>query len=214
MCRFSFSHSSLRPNPPGNFGPRPGRRRRRVGGPPRGGCATPRASAPGRAPWGWTLHPAVVARLTRARRPRGAARGRRWHPWGQGAAGVREPVALCPGSHHCGGPPASCRQPQLTLPPPHGRGAAPGWRPWTPARAAGWPAPGWARTEVRSSRGPPGPPPHGRSPAGAAEGRAKGREGLVSPGTRRGARGAANAWRGLPTGGWALRRWRKRRPMA
>ena len=104
--------------------------------------------------------------------------------------------------------------PAPPLPPPHGRGAAPGWRPWTPARAAGWPAPGWARTEVRGSRGPPGPPPHGRSPVGAAEGWAKGREGLVSPGTRRGARGAANAWRGLPTGGWALRRWRKRGPMA
>jgi hypothetical protein len=108
---------------------------------------------------GWTLTPAVVARLNRALRPGVAAGGRRVNPLGPGAAGGRDQGALCQVSHPCGVPHARLRPPWPVPAVTTGRGAAKGGRPWTPALAAGLTDHVWTRPAVRLDRVPPWPQP-------------------------------------------------------
>jgi len=116
--------------------------------------------APGRAACGDKIKTAWVERLHRDRRQRGAAGGRRVHTRCQGQDDFQEQLGLFQGAHPFVLPPASCR-PALAEPiPTQGSGAAKGWRPGTPAMAAGLTEHVWPRKEGRRVRGPPGPHPH------------------------------------------------------
>jgi hypothetical protein len=103
------------------------RRRRRVAVKPRVGCGTREAVGPVLAACGWQSQPAFVERLTLDRRPRGAAIRRRVHPLGQGADGVRHPLALCQGYHNLVLPHASVRSPLWGPAPTNDSGAAKAW---------------------------------------------------------------------------------------
>src|SRR5262245_40246280 len=72
------------------------RRRRLVGGKPRGVCGTRLGIAQALARGGWTINTAFVERLNLAIRPRVAAVGRRVHPRCQGADGWRQQLGLFP----------------------------------------------------------------------------------------------------------------------
>jgi hypothetical protein len=104
---------------------------------------------------GWTVNTAFVERLHLDLCPRVAAIGRRGHPLGQGAAGVREQGALVQVEHNGGLPHARLRQPLLVSAVPDGGGAAQGWRPCPPARAAGLTDHGWSRKAGLFCRVPP-----------------------------------------------------------
>jgi hypothetical protein len=86
---------------------------------------------------GWTINTACVARLNLDIRQCGAAVGRRVTTLCQGAAGLREQVALFQVYHHFVWPHASLRQPLRIPDPTNGCGSAQVWRPCPPAMAAG-----------------------------------------------------------------------------
>jgi hypothetical protein len=134
------------------------RRRRRVGGTHRVGVGTPLALEQVLAACGWPLNPACIARLHLDIRQRVAAGGRRVTTLCRGAEGLREQLVVGQTYHPFGGPHASWRQPLSAAEAPHG-GSAKGWRPWTPAMAAGLTDHVWSLTEVLVSRVPPWPQP-------------------------------------------------------
>ena len=68
-------------------------------------------------------------------------------------------LALVQGYHHCVWPQASWRQALAEPIATQGTGSAKGWRPSTPALAAGWTDHVWSLTAVGLSRVPPGPQP-------------------------------------------------------
>jgi hypothetical protein len=128
---------------------------------------------------GWSIPPACGARRNLAIRQRVAAIGRRVHPLGQGAAGVRAQLTRFPVEHPVVRPHASLR-PQLLVPAvSNGRASAKRWRPGTPALAAGLTDHVWTLREVLWCRVPPWPQPHAREKVGQEEGRAKERDGSV-----------------------------------
>src|SRR5262245_16987207 len=113
-------------------------RRRRLGGvPPRVVCGTQLAIAQVWAREGWPITPAVIERLNLASRQGVSAVGRRGTTLGQGATGGREQGVVVQGEHHCVFPHARWRQPLRSPAGTSGRGARKGWRPGTPAMAAG-----------------------------------------------------------------------------
>jgi len=96
-------------------------------------------------------------RLNLDLRQRVAAIGRRVNTLCQGEAGVREQVAVFQVYHNFVVPHASLRQP-LPLPEAtNGRGSVKGWRPCTPAMAAGLTDHVWGLKEVLFYRVPPWP---------------------------------------------------------
>jgi hypothetical protein len=121
------------------------------------------------APAGWPRHTAGRARAHGARRPPGAAGGRRGSPRGHGREGVRPQRALTPGDAHVGWPQARVRRPWPHALPTQGPGAARRGQPWTPAMAAGWTDHGGSLRAVVGCRGPPWPHPQARSGAAAPD---------------------------------------------
>jgi hypothetical protein len=174
------------PLPPPRWRPRPRlrdapvvqsyRRRRLVGGTPRVVCGPRLASAQVVVAWGWTMNTAGIARLTLASRQRVAARGRRVPTLCQGAAGGREPVALCQVAHPFVVPHARVRQRVLGPAATPGEGSPPLWRPCTPAMAAGVTEHIWSLQAGRRYRVPPWPHPQGRSQVVQEAGRAVARD--------------------------------------
>jgi len=133
------------------------RRWHRVGVQHRVVFGTRRAMEPVVAPGGWTINPALVARLTRDSRQGVAAIGRRVHTLWQGEAGGRDQLGLCQVYPHGVLPHASLRQ-ALDEPIPTPRmGAARWWRPCPPTRAAGLTAHRWGLKAMVFDRVPPWP---------------------------------------------------------
>jgi len=106
---------------------------------------------------GWTINTAFVERLNLDLRQRVAAIGRRVNTLCQGEAGLRDQLALFHVYHNFVVPHASLRQPLLVPEVTNGRGAAKGWRPCTPAMAAGLTDHVWSLKEVLLYRVPPWP---------------------------------------------------------
>ena len=106
---------------------------------------------------GWTINTAFVERLNLDIRQRVAAIGRRVNTLCQGEAGLRDQLALFHVYHNFVVPHASLRQPLLVPEVTNGRGAAKGWRPCTPAMAAGLTDHVWSLKEVLLYRVPPWP---------------------------------------------------------
>jgi hypothetical protein len=106
---------------------------------------------------GWTINTAFVERLNLDIRQRVAAIGRRVHTLCQGEAGLRDQLVLCQTYHDCVVPHASLRQPLLIPEVTSGRGSVKGWRPCTPAMAAGLTDHVWSLKEVLLYRVPPWP---------------------------------------------------------
>ena len=121
-------------------------------------AATQLAIAPGLAAWGWTINTAFIERLHLDRRQRVAAVGRRVNPLCRGEAGLLDQMVWGQPYHNFVVPHASLRQPLPVAEATNG-GSAKGWRPWTPAMAAGLTDHGWALTEVLCYRVPPWPQP-------------------------------------------------------
>ena len=109
--------------------------------------------------YGWTINTAFVERLNLDLRQRVAAIGRRVNTLCQGETGLRGQLALFQVSHNFVVPHASLRQPLLVPEATHGRGATKGWRPCTPAMAAGLTDHVWTLKEVLIFRVPPWPQP-------------------------------------------------------
>ncbi len=108
---------------------------------------------------GWQINTACVERLNLSRRQRVAAMRRRSATSCQGEDGLRQHLALCQVSHNFVLPHASLRQALAKPIAPNGTGAAKGWRPCTPAMAAGLTDRVWSLTEVLLYRVPPWPQP-------------------------------------------------------
>jgi len=106
---------------------------------------------------GWTINTAFVERLNLDIRQRVAAIGRRVNTLCQGEAGLRDQLVLFQTSHNFVLPHASLRQPLLIPEVTSGRGSVKGWRPCTPAMAAGLTDHVWSLKEVLLSRVPPWP---------------------------------------------------------
>jgi hypothetical protein len=106
---------------------------------------------------GWTITTACVERLNLDLRQRVAAIGRRGNTLCQGEAGVREQLALFQVYHNFVVPHTSLRQPLLLPEATNGRGSVKGWRPCTPAMAAGLTNHVWSLKEVLCYRVPPWP---------------------------------------------------------
>jgi hypothetical protein len=132
------------------------RRQRLVGGTHRVGVGTQRAIAQVLAACGGTIHTAFIERLTLDIRQRVAAVGRRVHPLCRGEEGLRAQLVVFQTSHNGVLPHASLRQPRPVAKATNG-GSAKGWRPWTPAMAAGLTDHVWSRKEVLLYRVPPWP---------------------------------------------------------
>jgi hypothetical protein len=111
---------------------------------------------------GWTINTAFVERLNLDIRQRVAAIGRRVNTLCQGEAGVQDQWILFQVYHNFVVPHASLRQPLPVPEGTNGRGSAQGWRPCTPAMAAGWTEHVWSLTEVLLYRVPPWPQPQVR----------------------------------------------------
>jgi IS1 family transposase len=111
---------------------------------------------------GWTINTAFVERLNLDIRQCVAAIGRRVNTLCQGEAGLRDQLALFQTYHNFVLPHASLRQPLLVPEVTNGRGSAKGWRPCTPAMAAGLTDHVWSLKEVLLYRVPPWPQPQGR----------------------------------------------------
>jgi hypothetical protein len=135
------------------------RRRRLVGGKHRVVFGSRRAIEQRLARCGWTINTAFVERLNRDIRQCVAAIGRRVNTLCQGEVGWRQQLVWFQVSHNFVLPHASLRQPWPAPEVPHGRGSAKGWRPCTPALAAGLTDPVWSLKEVLCSRVPPWPQP-------------------------------------------------------
>src|SRR5262245_2119307 len=106
---------------------------------------------------GWTINTSFVERLNLDIRQRVAAIGRRVNTLCQGEAGLRDQLTLFQVYHNFVLPHASLRQPLLIPQPTNGRGSAKGWRPCTPAMAAGLTDHVWSLREVLLFRVPPWP---------------------------------------------------------
>ena len=111
---------------------------------------------------GRQVNTAFVERLNLDIRQRVAAVGRRVNTLCQGADGVLDQLALFQTYHNFVLPHASLRQPWLIPDVTHGRGSAKGWRPCTPAMAAGLTDQVWSLKEVLLYRVPPWAQPHVR----------------------------------------------------
>jgi IS1 family transposase len=109
--------------------------------------------------WGWRINTAFVERLTLDIRQGVAAIGRRVNTLCQGAAGLRDQLALFQVYHNFVVPHTSLRQPLLIPDPTNGWGSVKLWRPCTPAMAAGLTDHVWSLTEVLCYRVPPWPQP-------------------------------------------------------
>jgi IS1 family transposase len=108
---------------------------------------------------GWTINTAFVERLNLDIRQRVAAIGRRVNTLCQGEAGLRDQVALFQVYHNFVLPHASLRQALAVPMATNGKGSARGWRPCTPAMAAGLTDHVWSLKEVLLYRVPPWPQP-------------------------------------------------------
>src|SRR5262245_49897209 len=106
---------------------------------------------------GWTINTAFVERLNLDLRQRVAAIGRRVNTLCQGEAGLQQPLVLFQVYHNFVLPHASLRQALAEPLPTNGRGSAKGWRPCTPAMAAGLTDHVWSLREVLLFRVPPWP---------------------------------------------------------
>jgi hypothetical protein len=133
------------------------RRRRRVGVKHRVVFGTQLAIGQVLAACGWTINTACVERLNLDIHQCVAAIGRRVNTLCQGETGLRDQLALFQVYHNFVLPHASLRQPLLVPEATHGRSSAKGWRPWTPAMAAGLTDHVWSLREVRLYRVPPWP---------------------------------------------------------
>src|SRR5215470_7521061 len=133
------------------------RRRRLVGVTHRVVFGTQLAIEPVLAACGWTFNTAFVERLNLDIRQRVAAIGRRVNTLCQGEAGLRQPLVLFQVYHNFVLPHASLRQALAEPLPTNGRGSAKGWRPCTPAMAAGLTDHVWSLREVLLFRVPPWP---------------------------------------------------------
>jgi transposase-like protein/IS1 family transposase len=135
------------------------RRRRRVGVTHRVVFGTRLAIEPVLAACGWTINTAFIERLNLDIRQCVAAVGRRVNTLCQGETGLRDQLALFQVYHNFVVPHASLRQ-RLPLPlVASGSGSAKGWRPCTPAMAAGLTNHVWSLKEVLCYRVPPWPQP-------------------------------------------------------
>src|SRR2546426_2509176 len=135
------------------------RRRRRVGVKHRVVFGTRRAIARVLATCGWTINTAFVERLNLDLRQCVAAIGRRVNTRCQGAAGLRDQLALFQTYHNFVLPHASLRQPLPVPEVTNGRGSAKVRQPCTPAMAAGLTDHVWTLKEVLMFRVPPWPQP-------------------------------------------------------
>jgi IS1 family transposase len=176
------------------------RRRRMVGVKHRVVCGTQLAIAQVLTACGWRITTAFVERRNLEIRQRVAAVGRRVKTLCQGEDGLLDQLALCQTSHNFVLPHASWRQPLLRPDVTNGRGAAKGWRPWTPAMAAGWTDHVWSLQEVWLFRGPPWPQPQVREQVDQEDDRQTEGDRHVYKQARRRERGAENRMRDLTTG--------------
>jgi hypothetical protein len=108
---------------------------------------------------GWQINTAFVERLNLSLRQRVAAIGRRSATPCKSADGLGQQLALFQGYQNFVLPHASLRQPLATPVPTNGKGSAKGWRPCTPAMAAGLTDHVWTLQDVLRYRVPPWPQP-------------------------------------------------------
>jgi hypothetical protein len=108
---------------------------------------------------GWQINTALVERLTRSLRQRGAAMRRRSATSGKGEDGVHQQLALFQGYHNFVLPHASVRQALAAPVATNGCGSVKVWQPCTPAMAAGLTDRLWSLPEVWLYRVPPWPQP-------------------------------------------------------
>ncbi len=111
---------------------------------------------------GWRINTAFVERLNLDIRQRVAAVGRRVNTLCKGEDGLLDQLALFQTYHNFVLPHASLRQPLLIPEVTNGSGSAKGWRPCTPAMAAGLTDHVWSLKEVLLFRVPPWPQPQVR----------------------------------------------------
>jgi hypothetical protein len=107
----------------------------------------------------WQINTAFVERLNLSLRQRVAALGRRSATPCKSADGLRQPLVLFQVYYNFVLPHASLRQALVKPIPTRGTGSAKGWRPCTPAMAAGLTDHVWALREVLLFRVPPWPQP-------------------------------------------------------
>jgi IS1 family transposase len=131
------------------------RRRRLVGVTHRVVFGTRLAIAQVLATCGWTINTAFVERLNLDIRQRVAAIGRRVNTLCQGEDDLLDRLVLFQMYHNFVRPHASLRQPLLVPEATNGTGSAKGWRPYTPAMAAGLTDHVWTLQEVLLFRVPP-----------------------------------------------------------
>jgi len=108
---------------------------------------------------GWQINTSFIERLNLDIRQHVAAVGRRVNTLCQGAAGVRQQLALYHVYYNFVLPHSSLRQPLAAPEPTNGSGSARQWRPCTPAMAAGLTDRVWSLREVLLYRVPPWPQP-------------------------------------------------------
>src|SRR5262245_8483517 len=117
------------------------------------------ALEPDLAAQGWHINTAFMERVNLTLRPQVAAVGRRGVTLGNGEEGLHQPLARYQPYDTFRVPHASLRLPLPHPEPTDGTGAAKGWRPRTPAMAAGLTDLGWAWRDVRRFRVAPWPQP-------------------------------------------------------
>jgi hypothetical protein len=108
---------------------------------------------------GWRINTSFVERLNLSLRQRVAAMRRRGATSCKGADGLGQQLVLFQGYHNFVLPHASLRQALAEAVLTNGHGSAKGWRPWTPALAAGLTDHVWSLREVLFYRVPPWPQP-------------------------------------------------------
>ena len=109
--------------------------------------------------WGWKINTAFVERLNLDLRQRVAAIGRRGNTLCQGEGSLQHQLALFHAYHNFVLPHTSWRQPLRVSETTTSSGSAKGWRPCTPAMAAGLTDHVWTLHEVLMCRVPPWPQP-------------------------------------------------------
>jgi hypothetical protein len=107
----------------------------------------------------WQINTAFVERLNLSLRQRVATLGRRSATPCKSADGLRQQLVLFQVYYNFVLPHASLRQALVKPIPTRGTGSAKGWRPCTPAMAAGLTNHVWALREVLLFRVPPWPQP-------------------------------------------------------
>jgi hypothetical protein len=108
---------------------------------------------------GWHINTAFVERLNLSLRQRVAAMGRRSATPCKSKDGLCQQLVLFQAYHNFVLPHASLRQALAESVPTKGHGSAKGWRPCTPAMAAGLTDHVWSLREVLRYRVPPWPQP-------------------------------------------------------